>query len=225
MSKKDEMSSLLDDLFPVTGPRAKVPRKPSDADLTALEGEFAEGARPALRPAAQKPAQRPSQPAQRPSRPAQPSQATPAARPSGRVPQRGQASRPPQRQGTPAPRSADPKDDLDAMEALLAQATGGATPKRQATPAPQRQAQQPAADPKTAAVLKQYQATLGDMNRIAQRRAVDAQKWGALDPRAQQIYMLVDHRSTIHQVIAAAKLPQVHATYYLALLVSQGLVF
>ncbi|MCB9536664.1 MAG: hypothetical protein H6704_10460 [Myxococcales bacterium] len=38
-----KIGDVLDQLFPVAGPQARVPRKPSEADLLALEGEFAGG--------------------------------------------------------------------------------------------------------------------------------------------------------------------------------------
>ncbi|MCB9536665.1 MAG: hypothetical protein H6704_10465 [Myxococcales bacterium] len=133
-------------------------------------------------------------------------------------------------------------DDLDELEKMLSQATAGRTastpaaaqPAAQARPA-QPAAQQPAAqqrpaqpaavDPETARLLALYRKTIGDLARPARRRSKPTpQQWAALDARAKQLFVKLDDRQSFAQVIAHCGMPEVHATYLMAVLVQQGLV-
>lgn len=229
-----KIGDVLDQLFPVAGPNARVPRKPSEADLLALEGEFAGGggapsARgPSPAPRAATPPQQHASPASSaPSRPATPPQRpapTPAARAVADEVAAGLA------------------DDLDELEKMLSQATAGhtAAAQRPAQPAQQRPSQpaqqrpaqqrpaQPAAapvDPETARLLTLYRKTIGDVSRPARRRSKPTpQQWAALDARAKQLFVKLDDRQSFAQVIAHSGMPEVHATYLMAVLVQQGLV-
>ncbi len=228
-----KIGDVLDQLFPVAGPNARVPRKPSEADLLALEGEFAGGgAAPSARgpspaPRAAPPPQQHASPA--PSAPARP--ATPPQRPAASPVARAAADEV----------AAGLADDLDELEKMLSQATAGHTaaaqrPAQPAQPAQQRPAQpaaqqrpaQPAAapvDPETARLLALYRKTIGDLTRPARRRSKPTpQQWAALDARAKQLFVKLDDRQSFAQVIAHSGMPEVHATYLMAVLVQQGLV-
>jgi hypothetical protein len=222
-----KIGDVLDQLFPVAGPNARVPRKPSEADLLALEGEFAGGGAPPVA-RAQSPAPRAATPPQQQAAPASSAPARPATPPQRPAP-------------TPAARAVADEvaaalaDDLDELEKMLSQATAAqqrpaqpAAQQRPAQPAAQQRPAQPAApavDPETARLLALYRKTIGDLTRPARRRSKPTpQQWAALDARAKQLFVKLDDRQSFAQVIAHCGMPEVHATYLMAVLVQQGLV-